>query len=284
MNSAPPRRPARHGPHLPREIADGVFWFSTCLHVRSEGSLLHNHNSCFLVIGAERTVLIDTGMPYGWAALKGELELALGGRGLDYIFPTHPELPHMGNIGPLVDAYPHVTIVGDLRNYHLYYPDMEQRCRTMRAGEALDLGGRRLVLTPAVIHDLPNSLWAYEPEQKILFVSDAYPFTHEHEPHQCGILAEELPARPQPEDCIVVIERALSWTRFVDAEPVIRGLHAFLARYPVSIIAPAHGGVIIDPSGFAGVFENGLRSVRGPAPRERTGLQAKTQLKNNVPV
>jgi len=257
---------ARHASHLPREIADGVVWFSTCLHVRSGDRLLHNHNSCFLIIGSKRTVLIDTAMPYGWPTLQSELREALQGRKLDYIFPTHPELPHMGNIGPLLEDHPDALIVGDLRNYKLYYPEATASFRTMRTGDMLDLGGRRIALVPAVIHDLPNSLWAYEPDAKILFVSDAYPFTHEHEPHQCGLLAEELPAPPQPEDSRIVIERALSWTRFVDPEPVIAALHRFLESHPVSIIAPAHGGIIADPRGFAGVFEDGLRQVRAHVP------------------
>ena len=168
----------------------------------------------------------------------------------------------MGNSGPLMDQYPQARLVGDLRNYHLYYPGLERRFVSMTAGEALDLGDRRLLFVPAVIRDLPNTLWGYDPDARVLFVSDAYPYTHEHEAGQCGMTAEEMPKAVRPEDTDVVIERALSWTRYVDAEVVIEELEAFLAAYPAAIIAPAHGGVITDPEALTEVFTAGLRRVR----------------------
>ncbi len=249
---------------LPREISPGCFWFTTCLPVKAgDGHWLHNHNSCFLLIGSEATVLIDTAMPYGWPALRDELADVLAGRPLDYVFPTHPEAPHMGNIGPLIEAYPGLTVVGDLRNYHLYYPGEEARMRTMRAGESLPLGDRRLDIVPAAIRDLPNTLWGYEPTARLLFLSDAYPYTHEHEAGQCGLLAEELPRMPEASDTRLVIERALSWTRHVEADRAILAMDDFLRIYPASIIAPAHGGVITDVPAMTRVFHAGLRSIRG---------------------
>jgi flavorubredoxin len=251
---------------LPRQIAAGCTWFSTCLVVKDNaGRSLHNHNSCFLLAGSDATVLIDTGMPAGWPGLREQLHRVLAGRQLDYIFPTHPEAPHMGNIGPLISDFPAVTLVGDLRNYQLYYPGEEARMRTMRAGEALDLGGRRLEIVEAAIRDLPNTLWGYEPDQRILFLSDAYPFTHEHEAGQCGLLAEELPRAPQAADTTLVIERALSWTRHVEAAKPIAAMADFVARHPVAMLCPAHGGVITDVPAMTRVFHGGLRSIRGDA-------------------
>ena len=100
-------------PTLPREIASGTFWFGCCLEVHQPPKVLHNHNSSYLLIGSKATVLVDTGMPYGWAKLRSELETVLNGRPLDFVFPTHPEAPHMGNIGPLLELYPRMRIVGD---------------------------------------------------------------------------------------------------------------------------------------------------------------------------
>ena len=249
---------------LPREISAGIFWLSACLVVRDGARFVHNHNSCFLIVGRDSTVLVDNAMPSGWPDIRDQLAAILRGRTLDYLFPTHPEAPHMGNCGPLMDQYPRARLVGDLRNYHLYYPGAEHRFVTMAAGEELDLGGRRLVFVPAVIRDLPNTLWGYDPDARVLFVSDAYPYTHQHEAGQCGMTAEEMPEAVRPEDTDVVIERALIWTRYVDAEVVIEELEAFLGSYPADIIAPAHGGVITNPKALTAVFEAGLRRVRRP--------------------
>ncbi|MPZ56048.1 MAG: MBL fold metallo-hydrolase [Rhizobiales bacterium] len=249
-------------PTLPREIAPNTFWFGCCLEVHQPTKIVHNHNSSYLLIGSEATVLVDTGMPYGWVQLREELMAVLDGRPLDYVFPTHPEAPHMGNTGPLLEMYPKLRLAGDLRNYHLYYPHAQDRFQTMQAGESLDLGGRRLMALPAVIHDIPNTLWAYEPDQRILFVSDAYPYTHEHEVGQCGLTAEELPNPVRADDTSVVIGFALGWARHVDADKVMVPLHALLEKYPVDIIGPAHGGVITNPKRLTEIFGQGLRKVR----------------------
>jgi flavorubredoxin len=254
---------AAQSPTLPREFLPGAFWFSTCLDILVNGRKLHNHNSCYLLIGDRATALVDTAVPFGWKTLRTQISQALGGRALDYVFATHPEAPHMGNTGPLLHDYPHARVVGDLRNYELYLPEFMDRFQPMCAGDSLDLGGRHLQMVPAAVHDLPNSLWGYEPEHRILFVSDGYPYTHDHEAHQCAMTSRELPMLPRPEDTGVVIESALFWTRYVPAEFTIRDLDALLARHPADIIAPAHGGVILDAREVTEVFKAGLRRANG---------------------
>ena len=96
----------------------------------------------------------------------------------------------------------------------------------------IDLGGRTIEIIPGVVHDLPNTLWGYELPHRILFVSDGYPYTHQHEAGQCAMTSEELPATPLAEDTGPVIEGALGWTRHVPAELVIRDVEAMLKRYP----------------------------------------------------
>jgi flavorubredoxin len=248
---------------LPRQFAPNSYWFSSCLDIAVNGRSLHNHNSCYLVIGSRATALIDTCAPFGWAEFRRDLSQVLGDRLLDYIFPTHPESPHMGNTGPLLEDYPQAKLIGDLRNYELYFPEHRARFEPMRAGESLDLGGRSLIMVPAAVHDLPNTLWAYDTKQQILFVSDGYPYTHDHLAGQCGFLSDELPVAPRVEDTSVVIEGALGWTRHVDAAKTIAQLDALLDAYPPRMIAPTHGAVITSPEAVTEVFKAGLRRVNG---------------------
>ena len=63
------------------------------------------------LLGTAATVLIDTAVPFGWRQLRAQFARVLGGRPLDYIFPTHPEAPHMGNIGPLLQDYPEARLM-----------------------------------------------------------------------------------------------------------------------------------------------------------------------------
>lgn len=250
-------------PTLPREIAPGTFWMSGCSRQRVGEEILHSHSSFYLVCGAEKTAIVDAGNSRDWVQVRKQLLKALDGRRLDYIVPTHPEVPHMGNLEPLLEMFPECQVVGDVRNYHLFFPDWVANLRQMRAGQAIELGGRRLDLVEAVIHDLPNSLWVYDSTQQILFACDAYCYVHEHEPGQCAMFSEELPHAPTVADTSFVIERALAFTRFVDPEPMCRALDAFLATHPVRMVAPTHGGVISDPAAMTQVFKAGLRRIRG---------------------
>jgi flavorubredoxin len=251
-------------PRFPRCFAPGAFWFSGCLDITVNGVALHNHNSCFLLVGSNATALVDTIPPFGWPVFRQQLAQALDGRALDFIFPTHPEMPHMGNVEPLMRDHPKARLVGDLRNYELYHPELVDRMQPMKAGNSLDLGDMTLLLVPAAVHDLPNTLWAYVPERRILFVSDGYPYTHEHLAHECAMTSEELSDLPTPDDTRVVIEGALNWTRHVDAETTIGDLDALLAAYPPAIIAPAHGGVITNPREVTETFKTGLRRANRP--------------------
>jgi flavorubredoxin len=132
----------------------------------------------------------------------------------------------------------------------------------VRAGDVLDLGGRALHFISAFIHDLPNTLWGYDPGEGILFVSDAYPYTHEHEVDQCVMTSEELPGGIRPEDTSIVIGRALNWAKYVDATSMLRVLRGFLDTHQVNLIAPAHGGVITNPREITRIFELGLQRAR----------------------
>ena len=255
--------PLKPVPVFPREFSPGAFWFTGCLRITVNGKELHNHNSCFLLIGSKATVLIDTAPPFAWNDLRPQLLEVLNGRRLDYVFPTHPEAPHMGNLGRLLREFPDAWIIGDTRNYELYVPEAADRLRPMAAGEEIDLGDRTLVIVPGVVHDLPNTLWAYVPETRMLFVSDGYPYTHDHNEGECAMTSSELAQLPRVEDTKVVIEGALGWTRYVDAELTIGKLREVLARYPADIIAPTHGGVIMNARELTDVFETGLREANG---------------------
>jgi hypothetical protein len=249
-------------PRFPREIAPRTFWFAGCNESRVGDKILHTHNSCFLLIGDSATVLIDTAMAHVWGEMRHQLTEALDGRPLDYIFPTHPELPHIGNLGPLLDTYPEARLIGDLRNYHLMFPDQTSRFLPMSAGETLDLGGRQLKLLPAIVRDLPNTLWGYEAEMQILFVSDGWPFSHDHRLGECAMMTDELAAMPEPGATANVLGGALGWTRFVDAELTIGDIEEFVRDHPARIIAPAHACVIVDPDSLTEIFKAGIRGIR----------------------
>ncbi|HEX6873505.1 MAG TPA: MBL fold metallo-hydrolase, partial [Micromonosporaceae bacterium] len=242
-----------------RRIASGVHWLGGCMQAPTAGGPVHYHVSTYLVVGSDRTVLVDTGDPRHWPAIAGQLDQALAGRPLDYLLPTHPELPHAGNLPELLRRYPDARVVGDIRDYHVHFPEFVHRLEVMAAGDILPLGGRQLRLVPAYIHDLPNTLWAYDTGDRVFFVSDGFSYVHDvpsipalgddepsHRAGQCRLFSTEMPQAPTVDQAAYGTGRALYWTRFVDVSEIFDEMARFLDAHPADFIAPAHGNVVAD--------------------------------------
>jgi hypothetical protein len=238
-----------------REIAPGVFWLGGCFEATMLTRPIHYHVSAFLIIGSHKSVLYDTGDPHHWPSIAPVLTRLLAGRPLDYLFPSHPEIPHAGNLAALLERYPAATVVGDIRDYHVHYPEYTERLVALRHHERLDLGDRVLEVIPAYIHDLPNTLWAYDTGSGALFVSDGFSYVHHlptpadeasHLPGQCWLLSSELPEPPSVEQAAYGTGRALYWTRFVDVSETFNHIGELLVQRSTRLIAPAHGNVISD--------------------------------------
>lgn len=242
---------------LPRAIGTGIHWLGGCIEAEFSGRTVHTHVSCFTVQGSSKVLMVDTGHPKDWAEIDAHLDEVLGSRGVDYIFPTHAELPHAGNLPRLFEKYPASLAIGDVRDYHLYYPEHESRFEPRLLGDTIDLGGRRFHILTAVIRDLPSTYWGFDDLDGLLFVSDGYSYTHEHEAGQCALLAEELPHLPTPKQARFINERALYWTRFRNMNPYLSALEDLRKDLGVRMIAPAHGGVIADPARVLPALESG---------------------------
>jgi hypothetical protein len=261
-------------PALPREIAPDIFWLGGCLGVELNGKIVHGYSSVYLVRGAEQSLLVDPGHPMDWKAISDSLDNLLGGRPLDYVFPTHPEMPHAGNLGRLLAKYPAATAVGDMRDYHLYYPTFADRFRDRREGTVLDLGGGiRFELVEGIIKDLPATLWGYEQSRQVLFVSDGFAYLHHpelgegdhgpyHLPGECYRKVSELDELPTVENAQWFTGFSLYWSRFTDnSTEVFDRVRALLKTHPAALIAPAHGSVIDDVASILPVVEAAHRAA-----------------------
>lgn len=242
---------------FPREIAPNIFWFGNCLKISVTAEIMHIHLNQFLLKGEEKTLLIDTGMPRHWDSLKAQLNIALGGRSLDYLFPTHPEVPHCANIPNILDEYPSCSLIGDVRDYGLYYPETRGRALNVSVGDAVDLGGLKLRFVPAILKDLPSSLWAFEETHRIMFVADGFAFLHAgsqnpmldeplHRPGECTLTSTELGSGVNVELGNFIIRAALHWSRFVDPDRLLKEMDELIDEHKPSIIASAHGNIIVD--------------------------------------
>lgn len=246
-----------------REIAPGVHILGGCFEMAMYGRAFHTHASAYLICGDAGAILVDTGHAKDNENIEAYIKSVVGDD-LLYIFPTHEEYPHAGNIASLLTAFPKATAIGEVRNYHLYYPELyaSGRFRQMKVGETIELPGRRFEVLPAIIHDLPASYWAYEARSKIMFVSDGFGYSHTHE-SECTLFSTELPTPPTLADTRMVLDLALYWTRFADKRDLVEQVQALLVRYPTAMIAPAHGNVVTNPRELSILMDQALLS-HGP--------------------
>ena len=65
-----------------------------------------------------------------------------------------------------------------MRDYHLFYPGIESRTTHVGPGHTLELGGLSCEFVPAILKDLPSTLWLYESTQRVLFAADGFSYFH----------------------------------------------------------------------------------------------------------
>ncbi|WP_165958922.1 MBL fold metallo-hydrolase [Actinomadura sp. KC345] len=283
-NAAAPRTAYPVSGRLPREFAPGLHWLGGCSDSGAwptrKGATTHEHLSTYLVTGTDRTVLIDTGHYAQWDGIRDQLDRCLGDRPLDYVFPTHHEIPHAGNLGRLLARYPGAVAVGDTREYHLYFPEIApERLRRMRGGDSIDLGGTSLTFLDPVWYDLSGTLWAYETRGRTLFTSDGLGYIHDHSPDVCGLLPEEIP-QDAPEHGIRRYALPFVGMRYHRMGPGVARYRALTEEHPVRTVCSSHG-VPLTGDHLAEVTEDALRvieenqqSISGPSALEPAGQGA----------
>jgi flavorubredoxin len=249
---------------LPREIAAGVYWLGDCMLWPAPKKLEHSYTATFLVAGSEGSVLVDTGHPKDWDAERAQLDklFAQGVAPLRWVFPTHPEVTHCGNLGRLLDRYPEAQAIGDMRDLQLIFPRHVDRMVEKTPGDSIDLGGRRFVFVDAVFRDLPNSLWGYDAQEQVLFSGDGMGFGHYHGEEHCGKFVEEISDLPIGELTGQFLEYALYWSRMKSLEPKIARLNRLVeVDYPTRLIAGAHGSPVSDPEATMPRVRDGMRQL-----------------------
>jgi flavorubredoxin len=207
------------------------------------------HEPCVahLILGSEKTLLLDSGHYAHWWSLDGQLDAMLRGRPLDYVFLSHQEIPHTGNMGRLLGKYPKCVALGDVRDYHLFHPEVElDRIRMMKHEERVSLGDRDVVFLDAIWKDLSGTMWAYDTKLKLFFGADLFGFIHTDEDNVCGTLFHEM----SEDDFQRLSDRhAMPFFGRNDRDQQIR-VQAFrnlLKKYPIEVITSGHVGPIMGP-------------------------------------
>ncbi|MEM3463103.1 MAG: FprA family A-type flavoprotein [Candidatus Bathyarchaeia archaeon] len=132
--------------------------------------------NAYLVIGSERTALIDAVDPTKVHELIDNLE-GLGVKKIDYVISNHAEQDHSGAIPDVLRAFPSAKVVTnpkckDMLMHLLLIP--EDRFITVGDGEEVSLGDRTLRFIHAPWVHWPETMLTYLLEEGILFTCDLF--------------------------------------------------------------------------------------------------------------
>lgn len=130
----------------------------------------------YLIVGNEKTALIDTVADGFYLELEANIKAVLGDRRLDYIVVNHMEQDHSGSIELLKKEYPEVTIVGNAKTADMLngFYGINQGVHIVKDGDTLDLGGKTLTFYMTPMLHWPETMMTYLTQEGVLFSGDAF--------------------------------------------------------------------------------------------------------------
>lgn len=106
------------------------------------------------------------------------LDVTLQGRKIDYLIVSHMEPDHAANIKNLVEKYPDLQVVGNVKTFNLisqfFQMDLENKKIIVKEGDILNLGKHTLQFLMAPMVHWPEVMVTYEQSEKVLFSADAF--------------------------------------------------------------------------------------------------------------
>lgn len=207
------------------------------------GREVHIPQNAYLLLGTEKTLLLDTLSPAGGETVLLEIAELLDGRPLDYLAVSHPDVPHAGNTPRILSEYPGCTLVAPAigSNHALYH--LEDALK-VSPGDKLDLGGHRVRFLEATFLDAPIHLWMMEEKTRTLYTVDWLGIPHMD--GECGLFGDQL-ALGRDEWISRLIEfhgRVMFWFEYVDVSRVVAEIDRIRGELAPRHLAPAHGAYI----------------------------------------
>lgn len=128
------------------------------------------------VIRARQPVLVDTGLAAARETFLADLESVIDPAELAWVWLSHMDLDHTGNLDEIVARAPRATFVTTfLGAAKLGLRDFDMsRVRVLQPGESLDVGDRTLVPVRPPYFDAPETMGFFDTRTRALFAGDAF--------------------------------------------------------------------------------------------------------------
>jgi len=128
------------------------------------------------VIHAAEPVLVDTGMPALRKEFMAQLRSVLDPRTLRWIWITHTDPDHLGNLEAVLAEAPHARVVTTylgMGKMGLQQLPLE-RVFLLNPGQSLDVGDRQLTALTLPTFDAPETTGLFDRKTRTLFSADCF--------------------------------------------------------------------------------------------------------------
>ncbi|MCR5145572.1 MAG: FprA family A-type flavoprotein [Lachnospiraceae bacterium] len=126
----------------------------------------------------EKIAIMDSVDPRGTKEWEANLAEALGDKKPDYLVIQHMEPDHSGSIGRLIELYPDITLVGNVKTFNMlgqFFENVpEAKQLVVKEGDTLELGEHTLTFYMAPMVHWPEVMVTYESKEKVLFTADGF--------------------------------------------------------------------------------------------------------------
>lgn len=204
----------------------------------------------YLVVGSEKTALIDTCEPEFLEALLANLA---GIEKIDYIVSHHAEQDHSGSIPVLLAKYPEATLLCLQKNKEMLQDLMtipEDRIQVVEDGGEVSLGNKTIRFMHCPWVHWPETAITYIPEDKVLFPCDFLGSHHSF----TNIFAGDNPAvyKGAKEYYVQIMMLYSKMT----AKHLDR-----IKALDIEMICPSHGSVYDKPQIILDLYEKWMRGA-----------------------
>ncbi|MBE8538548.1 FprA family A-type flavoprotein [Geoglobus acetivorans] len=159
------------------EIKPGIYWVGAVdWNIRNFHGYITRFGTTYnaYLIRAEKTVLVDT-VKAGFENQLFEKLDALGVDNLDYLVVNHIEMDHAGSVKAVIERYPEVKIVTNVRGKNGLKEayGIEHDTIVVKTGDKLEVGKTLTFIETPLVH-WPDSMATYVVEDKVLLPNDAF--------------------------------------------------------------------------------------------------------------
>lgn len=225
----------------PLEIAPETYLIRSAQPARGAPLSVSLHS---LVIRGAEPVIVDTGTLANRQHWLEDVFGLVDPVDVKWVYLSHEDPDHVGNLGPVLDACPDATLVTTWAATERLGCEMGfplERLRWVHDGESLDVGDRILHAVRPPVYDGPATRGLFDPSTKVYWASDAFATPMPSEPVDH---VAELPPPMWAEGMAIFQHHALCpWLSMVDrarfADEVAR-----VSDLGADVIVGAHTPVI----------------------------------------